>query len=202
MPPPEDDQARTPGSTPVSPEEQMTLSASERLSGTPLPQVGGHTFSANEVVAGRFKIVRFLGQGGMGEVYEAEDLELHEHVALKTIRPEIASDERTIARFKQEIQLARKVTHRNVCRIFDLFHDRKEPGGEVTFLTMELLRGETLAERLRQEGRMTTAEALPIVEQMAAPLQRGSSPPSPKCSPANSLSGRRSERFPGKMSRV
>lgn len=107
----------------------------------------------------------------MGEVYEAEDLELREHVALKTVRPEIAGDRRTMARFKQEIQLARKVTHPNVCRIFDLFYHRPaSPGGEIPFLTMELLPGEALSERFRREGRMTTADALPMVEQMAAGL--------------------------------
>jgi len=90
----------------------------------------------------------------VGEVYEAEDLELREHVALKTVRPEIAADERAMQRFQREVQLARKVTHPNVCRIFDVDHH-----GEITFLTMELLRGETLTAHLRN-GRMTTADAL------------------------------------------
>jgi serine/threonine protein kinase len=74
------------------------------------------------LLAGRFRIIRFLARGGMGEVYEAEDLELGEHVALKTIRPDIAGGDQPLARFKREIQLARKVTHPNVCRIFDVFH--------------------------------------------------------------------------------
>jgi serine/threonine protein kinase/tetratricopeptide (TPR) repeat protein len=145
--------------------EETTVPAS--TPGTGRPQ--SHTFTPNEVVGRRFKILRFIGQGGMGEVYEAEDLELQERVALKTIRPEISSDERTVARFKQEILLTRKVTHRNVCRIFDLFRDQRE-SGEVIFVTMELLRGETLAERLRRQGSMSTAEALPIIEQMATAL--------------------------------
>src|SRR5438270_6750536 len=71
-----------------------------------------------EVLAGRFRIVRFIAKGGMGEVYEAEDLELHENVAIKTILPEIASKPKAIEQFKHEIQLSRKVTHANVCRIF------------------------------------------------------------------------------------
>src|SRR5207245_4200576 len=75
-----------------------------------------------------------------------------------------------------EILLARKVTHPNVCRIFDVFHHRVEPSGggpetELIFLTMELLRGETLAERLRRFGRMTTAEVLPVARQMVAALE-------------------------------
>src|SRR6266516_529845 len=130
-------------------------------------------FRPHEVLAHRFKIVQFLAQGGMGEVYEAEDLELGRRVALKTIRPEIATEPRIIQRFKREITLSLKVTHPNVCRIFDLFHHRMEWGtgeAELSFLAMELLRGETLASRLRAVGRMTTVEALAIVEQMAAGL--------------------------------
>src|SRR6266542_902758 len=131
------------------------------------------TFHAGDILSHRFKIVQFLAQGGMGEVYEAEDLELGRRVALKTIRPEIATEPRIIQRFKREITLSLKVTHPNVCRIFDLFHHRMEWGSgeaELSFLAMELLRGETLASRLRAVGRMTSAEALPIVEQMAAGL--------------------------------
>src|SRR5881296_9663 len=131
------------------------------------------TFRPDDVLAQRFKIVRFVAQGGMGEVYEAEDLELGGRVALKTILPEIATEPRIIRRFKREIALSRKVTHPNVCRIFDLFHHRMEWGtgeAELSFLAMEFLRGETLASRLRAVGRMTTVEALPIVEQMAAGL--------------------------------
>lgn len=135
-----------------------------------------HTFAADELISGRFRIIRFIGQGGMGEVYEAEDLELGEKIALKTIRPEIAADDHVIARFKQEIQLSRKVTRPNVCRIFDIERHEapsssQEPGKEVTYLTMELLPGETLAERLRRAGRMTTGEALPLVVQITTGLQ-------------------------------
>ena len=72
------------------------------------------TFAAGQIVADRFRIVRFIASGGMGELYEAEDLELHEHVALKTIRPDIAQDATVIARFKREAFLARRVTHPNI----------------------------------------------------------------------------------------
>src|SRR5271157_99200 len=128
-----------------------------------------------QVLSGRFRVIRFLGLGGMGEVYEARDLDLGERVALKTIRPEIASQPLTMARFKQEIQLARRVTYPNVCRMFDLERHRPpletDPAAAiVTFLTMELLEGETLAARLRRAGRMATAEALPLVQQMTEAL--------------------------------
>ncbi|HXJ95463.1 MAG TPA: tetratricopeptide repeat protein [Terriglobia bacterium] len=135
-----------------------------------------HTFDTNEVLSGRFRIVRFVGRGGMGEVYEAEDLDLGRIIALKAIRPEIAADDRAIARFKQEIRLSLKVNHPNVCRTFDIERHTTAPGSEgfpeeVTYLTMQLLPGETLAERLRRTGRMSTDEALPIVNDIVDGLQ-------------------------------
>jgi eukaryotic-like serine/threonine-protein kinase len=133
------------------------------------------TIPPNDLLAGRFRLIRSIGRGGMGQVYEAEDIELREHVALKAIRPEIAQDPRSVERFKREIHLARQVTHRNVCRIFDVFrHPVTTPdgasAGEMIFLSMELLSGETLAERLSRKGPMTTTTALPLVRQMAGAL--------------------------------
>ena len=125
-----------------------------------------------EMVSGRYRIVRFLGRGGMGEVYEAEDLELKDHVALKTLLPAIAGDGRMIARFKQEIQLSRKVSHPNVCRVFDLA--RHPAGGSdrpsAVFLTMEYLPGETLGARLQREPRLSEDEAFSILSQTAEGL--------------------------------
>jgi serine/threonine protein kinase len=83
--------------------------------------------------------------GWNGEVYEAEDLDLRERVALKTVQPWIAEQPEAIERFKREIQLARKVTHPNVCRIFDLGHHDEEDL-RTDFMTMELLEGETLSQ--------------------------------------------------------
>src|SRR3954471_13744278 len=92
-------------------------------------------------VAGRYRIVRFLARGGMGEVYEAEDLELGVHIALKTLRTlggsQGSSESRALDRFKREVQMARRVTHPNVCRIFDLGVDPSTPA-RIVFLTMEL----------------------------------------------------------------
>jgi eukaryotic-like serine/threonine-protein kinase len=132
------------------------------------------SFVKGELLAGRFRIVRFVARGGMGEVYEAEDTELNERVALKTIRFEFAEEDRSAERFKREIQLARKVTHLNVCRTFDVFrHIDTHPDGRTTetmFVSMELLAGETLRDRIHRGGKMTESEALPLVEQMAAGL--------------------------------
>ena len=140
----------------------------------PAPSVEpGPVFAAGVTLAGRFLIRRFLAHGGMGEVYEAEDLELGERVALKTIRSEVASDARALARFRSEIHLAHRVTHPNACRVFDVFHHPAggASGVDALFLTMEFLEGETLAERLARAGAWTPAQALPIVEHMAAALE-------------------------------
>jgi tetratricopeptide (TPR) repeat protein/TolB-like protein len=128
--------------------------------------------SEGEVLAERFRIIRFIASGGMGEVYEAEDQELREHVALKTVRPEILVQPNAMARFKREVHLARQVTHPNVCRIFDLFRHRAGDlaHGETVFISMELLHGKTLGERLKEGGRMSTEEAEPLVRQMASAL--------------------------------
>jgi len=129
-------------------------------------------FAAGDLVAERFRITRFLARGGMGEVYEAEDVELHERVALKSIRSELLHDGKALDRFKREVQLARKVTHPNVCRIFDLFRQAGSApgGGSVALVAMELLEGETLAEFLRRDPRPTVETARPIALQMAAGL--------------------------------
>ena len=132
------------------------------------------TFKQGDVAGGRYRIVAFLGEGGMGEVYEAQDLELQDAVALKTIRSNVASDENALARFRREVQLARRVTHANVSRLFDVGSAQVRDGHgretSVLYVTMELLRGETLAHRLGRAGPMTTAEALPVVQQICAGL--------------------------------
>jgi serine/threonine protein kinase len=130
-------------------------------------------FSPSMIVAQRFRIIRLIARGGMGDIYEAEDLELRVRVALKTIRPDIAADERVLELFKNEIQTARRVTHPNVCRIYDLAqHSESTAGGyEVTvFLTMELLAGETLSAHLKTHGAFSREEALPLIRQLASAL--------------------------------
>lgn len=145
------------------------LRQTQELSAAPVS-----TFFPGDVLAGRFKVLRFLARGGMGEVYESEDLEFNERVALKTARVELIQGAHEIERFRREIQLARKVTHPNVCRTFDVFrHTETTHDGsrrETLFVSMELLTGETLDKLIRREGRLTTSAALPIVKQMAAGL--------------------------------
>jgi serine/threonine protein kinase/predicted negative regulator of RcsB-dependent stress response/predicted transcriptional regulator len=122
-------------------------------------------FAPDDVLCNRFKIVRLIGKGGMGEVYEAFDQELEERVALKTLRFEVSSNEIFTARFRREIQLARKVTHPNVCRIFESL--RHQAGNEaISVLSMELLQGQTLGDYLKSKGRLTAEEALPLARQI------------------------------------
>ncbi len=127
------------------------------------------TFAPGASVAGRYRIDHFIGAGGMGEVYAAVDTALESPVALKTIAPEHAGDPHLVARLKREIQLARRITHRNVCRIFD-FGVHRHAAVETVFLTMELLDGESLSERLRRGGPLSLPELLPIVDDLAAGL--------------------------------
>ena len=125
--------------------------------------------SPGEVIAERFEVVRAIGQGGMGEVYEASDRLLNERVALKVMRPAIGDARATTERFRREVQSARRVTHPGVCRVHDVALHRGREGQPLLVLTMELLVGETLAERLRH-GPIAPAEAIRIAVDIAAAL--------------------------------
>lgn len=118
------------------------------------------------VIADRYRVDAFLAHGGMGEVYRAFDLDLEVSVALKIIRPTIASNPDVLRLFKQEVLLARSVTHPHVCRIFDLGRGGDPP---VPFLTMEYLSGETLAARLAR-GPLGAEEILDLAEPLADAL--------------------------------
>jgi len=131
-------------------------------------QAGLQAFGPGDVLADRYRVIRFIAKGGMGEVYEAEDLTLGVRVALKTIRPEIATNPISVERFKREINIARRITHPNVSRIYDLGINRGT--SDTMFLTMEFLAGDTLSTRLTLSGKMTEGDCLPLVEQIAAGL--------------------------------
>src|SRR3954471_22043755 len=116
-------------------------------------------------LASRYTVTRLIGRGGMGEVYEAVDELLKESIALKTLRGDLSGDEAVVRHFQKEIQLARKVTHPNVCRIFEAgVHEFADPArAPIRFFTMELLQGgETLAARIRHLKRIRRAAAFPI----------------------------------------
>ncbi|MBB5337838.1 protein kinase domain-containing protein [Tunturiibacter gelidoferens] len=130
--------------------------------------------ASGTLISGRFVILRMIGQGGMGQVYEVLDQELNSRVALKTIRPEISSDSHVLARFRREVAFTRQITHPNVCRTFDIDrHSCVAADGtetQITFLTMELLDGETLSDVLSRRSKLPLEEALPLIQQMAAAL--------------------------------
>ncbi len=127
--------------------------------------------SPGQLVLDRFKIVRLIGRGGMGDVYQADDLQLGP-VALKTIRAAIANDPVALQRFKQEVVLARKISSPCVCRIHELFVlPQPASGAPTAFLSMELLDGKTLADRVRSAGALPLSEARSIASQLCAALQ-------------------------------
>jgi len=125
-----------------------------------------HALQPGSVLGGRYEILQLLGEGGMGAVYKARDRELDRFVALKVIRPELASQQEVLRRFKQELILARQVTHKNVIRIFDL----GEADG-IKFISMDYIEGEDLRSLLRQKGRFTPEEATSIIVQVCQALE-------------------------------
>jgi serine/threonine protein kinase/Tfp pilus assembly protein PilF len=115
--------------------------------------------------AGRYQIIEELGKGGMGRVYRALDKKLNEEVALKLVKPEIASDKKTIERFSNELKLARKISHRNVGRMYELMeHERSH------FITMEYVAGEDLKSFIRRVGQLPIGKALEITIQISEGL--------------------------------
>jgi serine/threonine-protein kinase len=135
--------------------------------GSPPPSdaLDGAQFVPGTMLAGRYRIVGLLGRGGMGEVYRAEDLKLGQPVALKFLSKEVTDRADRLARFHQEVRLARQVSHPNVCRV----HDIAETGGQ-HFLSMEYVDGEDLASLLRRIGRLPSDKALELARQLCAGL--------------------------------
>ena len=127
-------------------------------------------FSPGDVIGERYRVIRFIARGGMGEVYEVDDWELGTRIALKTVASTRTSSSRQITRFRQEIQLARRVSDRNVCRVFDLGHHKDKLHADLLFLTMELLEGETLSAYLHRHGPLSCEQALPLVRQLVSAL--------------------------------
>jgi len=127
---------------------------------------GAPVLEAGHLLGGRYEILNVLGQGGMGAVYKAKDRDLDRVVALKVIRPELAGNPAIIQRFKQELILARQVTHRNFIRIFDL----GEAEG-LKFITMEFVEGRDLRSLLAERGKLPPAEAVEIMQQVCHALE-------------------------------
>src|SRR6185503_15056449 len=122
-------------------------------------------FLPGHLIASRYRVIALLGKGGMGEVYRADDLTLGQPIALKFLPEPAMRDEGLLERFRNEVRTARRVSHPNVCRVYDV--------GEVdgqTFFTMEYVDGEDLASLLRRIGRLPQDKALDIARQLCAGL--------------------------------
>lgn len=122
-------------------------------------------FVSGTILAGRYRIVGLLGRGGMGEVYRADDIKLGQPVALKFLPESLSNDGAALARFHREVRVARQVSHRNVCRVYDI--------GELDgqhYLSMELIKGEELSSLLKRIGRLPPDKAVEIARQLCAGL--------------------------------
>jgi predicted Ser/Thr protein kinase len=136
------------------------------VTGSKIPLNSQGEFEPGTVLGGRYEILALLGQGGMGAVYKAQDTELDRLVALKIIRPELTKNPEILRRFKQELILARQVTHRNVIRIFDLGQ-----ADGFKFITMEYLDGKDLRAVLKEKGKLSPEEAARIIVQICRALE-------------------------------
>ncbi len=144
---------------------QSFLSCQDTLLRTP-PGPPAQVLAEGTVLAGRFELRRFIARGGMGVVYEAEDRMLRARVAVKVLLGAVPDAEE---RIRREVLLARAVAHPNVCRVYELFAHSCEVG-QLLFLVMELLEGETLTREIARRGRFRPDEAEPLLRQMAAAL--------------------------------
>src|ERR1700728_2463831 len=139
--------------------------SSSRTSSFPEYMVSEGRFLPGRLIAGRYRIIALLGKGGMGEVYRADDLTLGQAIALKFLPDAAGRDEALLERFRNEVRIARRVSHPNVCRVYDV--------GEVegqTFFTMEYSDCEDLASLLRRIGRLPPDKALDIARHLCAGL--------------------------------
>src|ERR1700758_3572299 len=151
--------------TATSPLPQRTPSASASRPSSSAEYLSEGRFLPGRLLAGRYRIIALLGKGGMGEVYRADDLTLGQPVAMKFLPDEAADDQGLLERFRNEVRMARRVSHPNVCRVYDV--------GEVdghTFFTMEYIDGEDHASLLRRIGRLPPDKAVEISRELCAGL--------------------------------
>ena len=145
------------------PQPTRTSVGADAASPSSFPSIEEGRFLAGTTLAGRFRILGLLGKGGMGEVYRALDLTLNQPVALKFISHAEHTSEAALARFRNEVRIARQVSHPNVCRVYDI--------GVIEglhFLSMEYVDGEDLASLLRRIGRLPADKALEFTRRICA----------------------------------
>jgi len=146
------------------PSRSSPFSADRTISDHPFG--GQQTLEAGYLLGQRYEIISLLGEGGMGAVYKALDIELNRTIALKTIRREYAANPAIIERFKQELILSTQVTHRNVVRIYDL----GEAEG-IKFITMEYVEGEDLRTLIHRRKKLPADETVEIIQQVCRALE-------------------------------
>ena len=145
--------------TQVHPPEEIAFSQTETLQAPVQELTTGSTF------AGRYQIIEELGKGGMGKVYKVFDKEIQAKMALKLIKPEVSADKTTIERFRNELKIARDISHKNICRMYDL---GKEAGNY--FITMEYVSGEDLKSFIRRSRQLVVGTAIFIAKQVCEGL--------------------------------
>jgi serine/threonine protein kinase/tetratricopeptide (TPR) repeat protein len=157
-----------PGATVIHPDASREGGTSVRTPSGPRSYLTSYqnvVLQVGDILGGRYEILDLLGEGGMGAVYKAADREVERVVALKLIRPEMASNPVILARFKQELLTAHQVTHKNVIRIYDL----AEADG-VKFITMEFVEGSDLRQLLKEHGKFSPDEAVEIIRHVCMAL--------------------------------
>lgn len=145
--------------------ETAVLAASNSNPSTNTSSVDEGRFLPGTMLAGRYRIASLLGRGGMGEVYRATDLTLGQAVALKFLPESTARDDRALARFYNEVRIARQVTHPNVCRVYDIGHVEGQH-----YISMEYVDGEDLCSLLRRIGRLPVDKAIETARKLCAGL--------------------------------
>jgi len=145
--------------------ECAALLPSPELSVTKTLETPTEELTTGSTFAGRYQIIEELGKGGMGRVYRVLDKDLKEEVALKLIKPEIASDEKTLERFSNELKLARKISHKNVGRMYELMEEKR-----TRYITMEYVPGEDLKRLIRKVGQFNAGKTVSIAKQICEGL--------------------------------
>lgn len=132
------------------------------------PELANATLSSGALAAlgQRYDVLGEAGHGSMGSVYKARDRETNEVVALKLLKPEIASDQKMVDRFKNELLYARKITHKNVCRVYDF-----NRAGSIAFTSMEFVEGESLRSVLNRFGGLPQRKAIHVALQICSGLK-------------------------------
>jgi len=137
----------------------------EEISVTKTLETPAKGLTSGTTFATRYEVIEELGKGGMGRVYKALDKEINEEVAIKLLKPEIASDKTTVERFRNELKFARKIAHKNICKMYHLAKDADTP-----YITMEYVKGEDLKSYIRRNRILSNGEALSITKQVCEGL--------------------------------